>query len=54
MIGGCLQMMWNEGPGDFNGGHGHYINMSSTQYTRVACGFHVLADGSVWATQDFQ
>lgn len=47
-------MMWDEGPGDFYGGHGHYINMSSTQYSRVACGFHVLADGSVWATQDFQ
>lgn len=54
MIGNCLQMMWNEGPGAFNQGHGHYINMSSTQYTKVACGFHVLANGKVWATQDFQ
>jgi len=54
MIAGCLQMMWNEGPGDFYGGHGHYINMSSTQYTKVSCGFYTLADGSVWATQDFQ
>ena len=34
--------------------HGHYINMSSTQYTQVACGFYTLSDGQVWATQDFQ
>jgi hypothetical protein len=54
MIQNCLQMMWDEGPGDFNSGHGHYINMSSTSYTKVACGFHVLPGGSVWATQDFQ
>ena len=54
MIAGCLKMMWDEGPGDFYGGHGHYINMSSTQYTKVSCGFYTLADGSVWATQDFQ
>ncbi len=54
MIDQCLAQMWAEGPGDFNSGHGHYINMSSTQYTKVSCGFYVLADGSVWATQDFQ
>ena len=54
MIGNCLQMMWDEGPGDFNQGHGHYINMSSTQYTKVACGFTVLGNGKVWATQDFK
>jgi cysteine-rich secretory family protein len=54
MIGNCLQMMWDEGPGAFDQGHGHYINMSSTQYTKVACGFHVLANGKVWATQDFK
>ncbi len=49
---GCLQLMWDEGPGDFDG-HGHYINMSSTEYTEVACGFATLPDGSVWATQNF-
>ncbi len=49
MIGSCLQMMWAEGPGG-----GHYDNMSSTQYTQVACGFYVTGDGSVWATQDFK
>jgi hypothetical protein len=54
MIGQCLAAMWAEGPGTDFSKHGHYINMSSTSYTQVACGFHVLGDGSVWATQDFQ
>src|SRR5690606_10956049 len=38
VIGGCLQMMWDEGPGEPFEEHGHYINMSSLQYGRVACG----------------
>jgi hypothetical protein len=46
MIQPCLQQMWHEGPGPFNQGHGHYDNMSSTQYTMVACGFYTLSDGS--------
>jgi len=54
MIPQCLQMMWNEGPGTNFAQHGHYINMSSTQYTQVACGFYTLSDGSVWAVQDFK
>jgi hypothetical protein len=54
MIGSCLQAMWNEGPGDDFSTHGHYLYMASTQYTKVACGFHVTANGSVWAVQDFQ
>ncbi len=54
MITGCLQMMWNEGPGQDFSKHGHYINMSSTQYTTVACGFATAADGSIWAVQDFK
>jgi len=53
VVTGCLQMMWDEGPGPFDE-HGHYINMSSTSYTKVACGFHVTSDGSVWAVQDFR
>lgn len=53
MIPQCLDMMWAEGPGTF-AKHGHYINMSSTSYTKVACGFVTLADGSVWAVQDFK
>ena len=54
MIGACLQAMWNEGPGSDFHTHGHYINMSSQAYTQVACGFHVLPNGAVWATQDFR
>ena len=50
----CLQMMWDEGPGsDFNT-HGHFINMSSTDYTRAACGFFETQQGQVWAVQDFR
>ena len=53
-ITGCLQSMWNEGPGtDFNA-HGHYINMSSTSYKQVACGFYTTAAGKIWAVQDFK
>ncbi len=52
---GCLQQMWDEGPGDFYGppAHGHYINMSSTRYGSVACGF---SDGprGVYAVQNFR
>lgn len=49
----CLAQMWAEGPGqDFNL-HGHYINMSSEQYTRVACGFAEV-NGGWWMVQNFQ
>ena len=54
MIPSCLQMMWNEGPGADFATHGHYINMSSTKYTMVSCGFYTLPDGKVWAAQDFK
>ena len=54
MIGSCLQAMWNEGPGTNFATHGHYINMTSTTYTKVACGFAVRSNGTVWAAQDFQ
>lgn len=50
---GCLGMMWDEGPGPFEG-HGHYINMSSTSYTKVACGFYVTPSGDVWSVQNFR
>ena len=49
----CLDMMWDEGPGPWDG-HGHYINMSSTKYTKVACGFYVTPNGEVWSVQDFK
>jgi hypothetical protein len=37
MITGCLQMMWDEGPGEDFSLHGHYLNMSSTQFTQHYC-----------------
>lgn len=53
MITGCLELMWAEGPGaDFNT-HGHYINMSNPDYTKVACGF-APGMGGTWAVQNFQ
>jgi hypothetical protein len=54
IIGPCLMEMWSEGPGPANAGHGHYDHMSSSVFTKVACGFYVLPNGNVWATQDFQ
>ena len=48
MIPKCLAAMWAEGPGG-----GHYENMRG-KYTQVACGFTTLANGSVWAVQDFR
>jgi hypothetical protein len=49
----CLQMMWNEGPGEFPA-HGHYNNMVDTRSTKVACGTFTMPDGRLWAVQDFQ
>lgn len=54
MITGCLQMMWDEGPGEDFSKHGHYINMSNAGYTKVACGFATTAEGSVWSVQNFR
>ena len=53
IVPGCLDMMWAEGPGSGDA-HGHYNNMVSTSYTRVACGFYTSPGGDVWAVQDFQ
>jgi hypothetical protein len=50
----CLQDMWDEGPGQPFEEHGHYINMSSTEYTMVACGFFETTDGDIWAIQNFR
>jgi hypothetical protein len=54
MIGSCLKMMWDEGPGSDFSKHGHYINMSNPNYTQVACGFYTKPDGGVWSVQDFR
>jgi hypothetical protein len=53
MITDCLASMWAEGPGDDFNTHGHYINMSSTDYTMVACGFAEV-NGEIWAVQNFK
>lgn len=53
-ISGCLQQMYNEGPGSDFSKHGHYINMTSTKYSKVACGFYVTSSGKVWAVQNFR
>ena len=56
----CLQQMWDEGPpptnpcnGDCFQEYGHFINMTSTSTTKVACGFHTTTSGKVWAVQNF-
>ncbi len=48
----CLAMMWAEGPGTDFSAHGHYINMSETKYTKVACGFASAA--KFWSVQNFR
>ncbi|MBW2529568.1 MAG: hypothetical protein JRI23_35650 [Deltaproteobacteria bacterium] len=52
VISGCLQMMWDEGPGEPFSQHGHYINMSSQTYSKVACGSSSSSSG-VWSNQNF-
>jgi hypothetical protein len=53
VIGGCLQMMWDEGPGEPFAEHGHYLNMSSTSFGQVACGRSTNGSG-VWSNQNFK
>src|SRR5438270_82706 len=54
LIKDCLAMMWAEGPGSDFHAHGHYINMSSTSYSSVSCGFYQTPAGDWWAAQDFR
>jgi hypothetical protein len=54
LLDGCLAAMWAEGPGTDFSQHGHYLNMSSTKYTKAACGFFETADGNYWAAQNFK
>jgi hypothetical protein len=50
----CMQMMWDEGPGTPYSAHGHYINMTNTAYSKMACGFYYNAAAkTMWAAQDF-
>jgi hypothetical protein len=45
----CLADMWDEGPGGI-----HYDNMTSTKFTKVACGIHTTSKGSLWSVQNFR
>lgn len=54
VVDGCLQTMWDEGPGKRFSKHGHYANMSSRNYERVACGFAKTSDGEIWSVQNFR
>jgi hypothetical protein len=56
----CLQQMFDEGPpptatcaGTCYEMHGHYINMTNTRYTKIACGIATVS-GKVTAVQDLQ
>ena len=51
VVDGCMQLMWDEGPGEPFSEHGHYINMSSSSYTKVACGY---APTTGWSNQNFR
>jgi hypothetical protein len=53
-VSGCLQLMWDEGPGEDFQMHGHYLNMTNDRFSMVACGFHTTAGGDVWAVQNFR
>ena len=53
LLDGCLAQMWAEGPGEPFSEHGHYINMSSPDYTKVACGFYQTGQGSYWGSAEF-
>jgi len=61
VVEGCLQAMWDEGPpptdpcnGQCFQDHGHFINMTNPDHSRVACGFYTVpGSGDVWAVQNF-
>ncbi len=60
VIGTCLQMMYDEGPPPVSPcedecfqEYGHFINMTSENYSRVACGFYTTPEGDVWSVQNF-
>jgi hypothetical protein len=36
------------------GEHGHYLDMTSSDYTKISCGFYETSSGDVWAVQDFR
>jgi hypothetical protein len=50
---GCVQTMWNEGPGSDFSLHGDYTNIASTTYTKVAVGITLTSSGTVWSVLNF-
>ncbi|MDH3201290.1 MAG: CAP domain-containing protein [Myxococcales bacterium] len=54
VVEGCLQAMWDEGPGKRFSKHGHYMNMSKAAYEQVACGFARGSNGKIWSVQNFR
>ncbi len=53
----CLKSMWDEknlGPDVPYSQNGHYLNMSNSKYSNVACGFYQTPTGKVWAIQNFK
>ncbi len=59
-LGSCVQEMFDEGPpptsacsGSCFETYGHYLNITTTRYTSVACGFYTTASGEVWQTQNY-
>jgi len=62
IISGCLQSMWDEGPGPAGCAddppcyqdHGHYLNMTNPAYSKVACGFYKTPDGKIWSIQNLR
>jgi hypothetical protein len=49
----CLAQMFAEGPGSFETGHGHYLNMVEPNFHSVSCGFSTTPSGQTWIVQDF-
>ena len=54
LIGSCLQAMWDEGPGEDFDEHGHYLNMTNSSFSEVACGLFTTPRGDVWSVQNFR
>ncbi len=52
MVSGCLQSMFDEGPGTPYSAHGHFINMTNRDYHSMTCGFYEQG-GKVWLIENF-
>lgn len=50
---GCLQQMWDEGPGT-GMQHIHFNIMTNTSYTKIAVGIFQMSNGKFWIDMNFQ